>query len=65
MSLNGLDEAKVAEAHQAALAEAGGWSVVLDSALMGQRTDADSETGFSSSTPREIPSSCSLEAREG
>jgi hypothetical protein len=36
MSLNGLEEAKVAEAHQAALAEAGGWSVSLDSALVGQ-----------------------------
>lgn len=30
MSLNGLDEAAVAEAHQAALADAGGWYVQPD-----------------------------------
>lgn len=29
MSLNGLDEVAVIEAYQAALAEAGGWSVTL------------------------------------
>lgn len=29
MSLNGLDEVAVIEAYQAALAEPGGWSVIL------------------------------------
>ena len=65
MSLNGLDEARVAEAHQAALAEAGGWSVILEGSLLQRSADAGSDAGFSSSTQREIRSSCSLKAWEG
>lgn len=30
MSLNGLDDAKVKEAHEGAVAEAGGWYVEID-----------------------------------
>jgi hypothetical protein len=36
MSLNGLDGAAVAEAHQAALAEAGGWYVSRGAACWGE-----------------------------
>ena len=39
MSLNGLDAAKVDEAYQAALAEAGGWWVVLRAKTQEELTD--------------------------
>jgi len=64
MSLNGLDNAKVKEAYDAAIAELGGWWVT-DSSTLWNTIDFCQLIGFSSNTYHETKSISSNGEMEG